>query len=150
MTRGALTAADAQAVKDLMHARIETALDQGYGEAHMRDPRIAALVAESIMYFDEDRYTLLAWCVMPTHVHVVAHLRAPVNKVLHSWKTFTGRAGNELLGRDGAFWQPDYYDRCMRDSDHLYNTIEYVANNPTAAGLLDWPFVRIYSERLIV
>ena len=147
-TRGAITAADAQAVKDLMHTRLETVLDRSYGEAHLRNPRLASMVVDAITYFDADRYTLLSWCVMPTHVHVVARLHAPVDKVLHSWKTFTGRGANQLLDRDGPFWQADYYDRCIRDSQQLHNTIEYVAHNPAAAGLIDWPFVRVYSDRL--
>jgi putative transposase len=145
---GSVSRADAQSVKELTRAKIERALDHGYGEALLRDPQIADMVASTISHFDEDRYTLLSWCVMPTHVHVVAHLRTPVDRLIHSWKTFTGRTANELLDRDGPFWQAGYYDTCIRDSNHLYNTIEYVANNPAAAGLGNWPFVRVYSERL--
>ena len=41
-------------------------------------------------------------------------------------------------------WQPDYFDRFMRDEDHLYRTIDYIEMNPVRAGLArrseDWPF----------
>src|SRR5580704_5088383 len=47
----------------------ERCLDSGLGECHMRDSRIAKIVA--IQHFQCTRYNLLGWCVMPNHVHVV-------------------------------------------------------------------------------
>jgi len=42
-----------------------------------------------------------------------------------------------LLGRTGAFWHDDYFDRYMRDEDHLIRTVRYVEQNPVKAGLVD-------------
>jgi REP element-mobilizing transposase RayT len=41
----------------------------------------------------------------------------------------------ECLERLGPFWYPDYFDRYMRNEEHLAQTIEYVEQNPVKAGL---------------
>ena len=44
----------------------------------------------------------------------------------------------------GTFWEADYFDRYMRNEDHLMRTIEYIESNPVKAGLVkeafDWPW----------
>ena len=114
----------------------------------MRDARIAGIVANAIEYFDEARYRLIAWCVMPNHVHVVFSGVERLDRVIHSWKSFTAKAENDLIGRTGAFWQDGYYDRTVRDSRELSATIEYVLGNPAKAGLKEWEFVKAYPERM--
>src|SRR5581483_10984806 len=60
------------------------------------------------------RYRLLAWCLMPNHVHVVMDMlegKASLGAIVRSWKSFTARRANEQLGRSGAFWHADYFDR---------------------------------------
>jgi len=42
--------------------------NQTYAE---RRARIAEMISNALKYFDKDRYTLFAWCVMSNHVHVV-------------------------------------------------------------------------------
>src|SRR6185369_9034500 len=51
--------------------RAEKYLDAGHGECWLRRPDIAALTENALLHFDEQRYRLLAWCVMPNHVHVM-------------------------------------------------------------------------------
>lgn len=143
------TASEKRAIEDWMHARISDELDQSHNSCVMRDPGIASIVASAITHFDGERYELLAWCVMPSHVHVVMSLLGErLDRVLHSWKSFTARQCNAALKREGAFWQDGYYDRCVRNSSELRATVEYVAMNPGKAGLCDWPFVRVYGDRL--
>jgi len=83
---------------------------------------------------------------MPNHVHVVLEQLQGWNlgQVVRSWKLFTTRELNELQGTRGAIWASDYFDRYMRDEDHLQQTIGYVENNPVKAGLVltpeEWPF----------
>ena len=90
---------------------------------------------------------------MPNHVHVVIETLEghTLSDVVKSWKSFTSRQANSRLGRTGAFWKPDYFDRYMRNEDHLMRTIEYVENNPVKAGLVnkavDWPWSSASRER---
>jgi REP element-mobilizing transposase RayT len=129
-----------------LHRLIEAFLDTGYGACHLRDERIAALVEGVLFFFDGKRYSLHAWVVMPNHVHA---LFTPLNDwslsdIVASWKSFTAKAANKLLGRVGRFWQEDYIDRYVRNEHHFQRVVEYVELNPVKAGLCesprDWPF----------
>ena len=46
------------------------------------------------------------------------------------------------MGRKGAFWEDDYFDRFIRDGDHLWRVIRYIESNPVKARLVpcaaDW------------
>ncbi len=64
-----------------------------------------------------------------------------LSKVLQGWKSFTARKANEILGRGGAFWQREYYDRLIRNGDELERAVSYVVNNPERAGLKGWKWV---------
>jgi len=117
--------------------RIEAALDRGHGEASLKDPAIAAMVEGALLHFDGTRYRLHAWIIMPTHVHVLAtplHGHT-LSGILHSWKSFTAKAANAALGREGAFWAPEYFDRVIRDERHFAAAKDYIEQNPVAAGL---------------
>lgn len=125
--------------------QLEAWLDLGHGACHLRDPRIAELVADALRHFDDSRYRLVAWVVMPNHVHVLFEVgEVPMSKIVQSWKRQTAREANKLLGQNGAFWQPDYWDTYMRDIEHQQRTIRYIQNNPVKAGLVsryqDWPW----------
>ena len=78
---------------------------------------------------------------MPNHVHVVIEMLDgySLTKVVWSWKSFTAKQANRALRRSGPFWDVDYFDRYMRNEEHLYRTIEYVEHNPVKAGLCSTP-----------
>jgi REP element-mobilizing transposase RayT len=118
----------------------ERELHRAEGAAYMADPRIADVVARTLTYFDGLRYDLEAWCVMPNHAHVVVTPRSPwrLQEILHSWKSFSANAINRMLRRSGPVWQPEYFDRIIRDETDLMTVVEYVLGNPKKAGLADW------------
>jgi putative DNA methylase len=126
--------------------RIEQALDQGIGACHLRRPEIARIVEEALLHFDGTRYQLHAWVVMPNHVHaLITPLHGEsLSAILHSWKSFTAKAANRVLGTSGQFWQEEYFDRMIRDEAHWDNVVAYIEQNPVKAGLCqrpeDWPF----------
>jgi REP element-mobilizing transposase RayT len=121
-------------------------LDAGYGSCSLREEHIAQLVEEALLHFDGQRYRLLAWVIMPNHVHVLTEVLPghPLAEIVHSWKSFTAKEANTILGRSGAFWQPEYFDRFIRDEQHLANAIRYIHDNPVKARLVgraeEWPY----------
>jgi len=127
-------------------AIVDGALDQGHGRRDLTAPIIAELVQNALLTFDGERYALLAWCVMPNHVHVLLELRSSyrLDQIVHSWKSYTAVAANRLLARTGSFWAREYFDRFMRDEEHLARTAAYIEGNPVKAGLCeyisDWRF----------
>ncbi|MEI7643038.1 MAG: DUF1156 domain-containing protein [Chloroflexales bacterium] len=126
------------------HQRIEGYLDAAHGSCALRDERVAELVQQALLHFDSERYRLLAWVIMPNHVHVLIETFAgyPLDQILHSWKSYTAKEANKLLGRTGEFWQPEYFDRYIRDERHLADVVSYIHENPVKAGLAsraeDW------------
>jgi putative DNA methylase len=112
--------------------------DAGHGACWLRDPRIAALVEEALLQFDDQRYRLIAWCVMPNHVHALIETWEgwPLGSVLHSWKSFTAQRANAILKRSGDFWEREYFDRFIRDDRHFANAVGYIEMNPVKAGLV--------------
>jgi putative transposase len=102
-------------------------------------PEAAAIIENALLHFDGERYRLLAWCVMSNHVHVIVEQMDgwPLANVIHSWKSFTANEVNRLLGRTGAVWLREYFDRFMRNDEHFSTTIAYVESNPVKAGLVE-------------
>jgi len=115
--------------------------DAGHGACWLRDERIAALVENALLHFDGQRYRLIAWCVMPNHVHgLIETLDAwPLASILHSWKSYTAHIANEILRRSGDFWFREYYDRFIRDERHFRSAVTYIERNPVKARFVRLP-----------
>ena len=119
--------------------------DTGYGACHLRLPEIGALVQNTLLHGDGDRYRLLEWCVMPNHVHVLLEPhRRPLPDIVRTWKSVSARRANRILGLNGQFWMNDYYDRYIRDRRHFEAVRNYIWRNPVVAGLCleahEWPW----------
>ncbi len=138
-----LSADERRKIQQLSTPVIEEFLDSGAGACLLRNPVIAEEVANSIVHFNEKRYRLFAWCVMPNHVHVVAKLfpGQALATVVHSWKSFSAKIANRILGSHGIFWQREYYDHLIRSESEFERAIRYVEENPAKAGLKDWNWV---------
>ena len=104
------------------------------------------MVENTFLHFDGSRYKLLEWVVMPNHVHVLVQIEPQFElaEIVHSWKPFTAKEVRKILARSGRYWQPDYFDRFIRDEIHFANAIRYIRQNPVKARLValaeDWPY----------
>lgn len=124
----------------LFSERIEKYLDMGYGKCYLSKTEIAKLVANSLVHFDNVRYRLHAWCIMPNHVHVIVESipNHDLSQIIHSWKSYTAHKANELLGLTGPFWQRDAYNHIIRSLKEYLFQIQYTWENPEKAGLKNW------------
>ena len=128
------------------YKRVESYLDKGIGECHLRKREIAELVQDSLLYFDGERYKLVSWTIMPNHIHVLLQPQGgnELSQIIHSLKSYTANKANKILERQGKFWQEDYYDRYIRNHEHFQNTVKYIDMNPVKAGLckdpIEWEF----------
>jgi Rad3-related DNA helicase/REP element-mobilizing transposase RayT len=134
------SAEETHRLKELHSAKVLAFLDTGNGDCWLKRDDIAELVASTLKHDDAQKFSLMAWCIMPNHVHVVLRTLPGIklSEVLHSWKSFTAHRINEMVGREGKLWQTEYYDHLVRDSRDLEHCIEYAWNNPEKAGLKDW------------
>ena len=137
-------ATDADAVE--LRKTVETALDRGVGACHLKNLQVAQIVQDALLHFDGERYRLLAWVVMPNHVHVMIETLPGfrLDEVVHSWKSYTAKKCNRLLGQTGAFWEAEYFDRFIRNAEHFRKAREYIEENPVKAHLAakagDWVY----------
>ncbi|MBS3734558.1 MAG: valine--tRNA ligase [Phycisphaerae bacterium] len=138
-----LTYQERRELDNLYSARVDTALAKGHGQCHLADERIAQIVADALKHFDGERYQLHAWAIMPNHVHVIVEPLDDhgLSDICQSWKSYTSKRANDILGRSGTFWQAEYYDHLVRDQEDYHQCLQYVLGNPSAAGLENWPWV---------
>ncbi len=146
--------------RGLLISTIDDYLDTGKGDCPLRVSKVATVVVDTLRHFDGDRYHLRAWCIMPNHLHAVftliSHGEQPERSrqgagatkhqlaaIMHSWKSYTSKEANRILGSSGRFWQREYYDHLIRNEEEYFAYIEYTLNNPVSAGLCvaweEWP-----------
>ncbi len=114
------------------------------GPHFCKNNQIANLVCTSMKHWDQQKYDLLAYCIMSNHVHVVfTPLRIKndeyyeLGSIMHSIKSYTANEANKILNREGkSFWTDESFDHFCRDEDELQRIIYYVLNNPLKAGLV--------------
>jgi REP element-mobilizing transposase RayT len=122
-----------------LRKRIDKYEDAGHGSCWLRHKDIARLMEETLLHYDGEHYRLVAWCIMPNHIPAIIEVMEShsLQKIIHSWKSYSSHEANKILQRSGKFWFREYHDRFMRNADHLATTIEYVENNPVKAGLVE-------------
>ena len=142
--RGSLLYTDDEisALKLLGSERIEKYLDAGCGTCVLRDKRIADVVTNTLKHSDGCQYRLLAYGLMPNHVHVMMQLGGSVEltTVVQAWKSVSSHRINGLLRRTGTLWQPDYYNRIIRSEEEFRNQLNYVYGNNAVTS---WRYDRI-------
>ena len=143
-----LTRLEEQEIDELFSTKVESFLDAGQGECILSDSRVAQAVSDALGHFDGERYRLLAWSIMPNHVHVVLQPLAghELGQIIHSWKSFTAHEANKLLSRQGELWAPEYFDHLLRDEDDLAHAVQYAFDNAAHAGLENWRWQWIASD----
>jgi type I restriction enzyme R subunit len=124
-------------------SQVERWLDAGHGSCVLRHPDCAETVAGALRYFNGDRYVLGAFVVMPNHVHVLFRPTAgyDMSGIAHSWKSFTAKAINRILGRTGTLWQQESWDRMVRNEAQFEACLNYIQENPKFAGLSGGEYV---------
>ena len=113
------------------------------GPLHLREPAAATIVEDSILFGTAERYELFAYVVMANHLHVLLKPKWDLEDIMQGIKGYTAHEINTLQNERGrVFWQDESYDHWPRDEDEFYRIIEYIENNPVAAGLCanptDW------------
>jgi hypothetical protein len=144
--------ADWQQLAREITRKTEAWMDEGYGECVFRDRELANEMSKSLLHFQDQRCVTTCFTVMPNHVHAVMRPlsvgdglgRPPyeLEELLDSIKGFVSRKVNSRLGRSGALWQEESYDRIIRDEEHLYRVVQYIGRNPGEAGLARHEWIR--------
>lgn len=88
-------------------------------------------------HFDGKRYELGEYVIMPNQVHLLVTPKGGhrLREIEHSWKSYTAKEINKLIGRWGTVWQEESYDHIVRSIEQLDHYCRYIRYNPLKAGL---------------
>ena len=115
---------------------IDKWLDNNYGDCLLKKESNRKIVEDSLLFFDGKRYDLIAFVVMPNHVHILMKLKEgyELTEIMRSIKSFTAKEINKIEKKTGPVWQSESYDRLIRDQKHFENVVRYIiANNKELA-----------------
>lgn len=146
--------------------KFDHALDQCIsGPVFLNEAVAACRVVEQLTRFDGEWYHLLAYTVMPNHVHILLDFSSQADEdgvvditkyknldfVMGRVKGASARYVNLALKRTGKdCWQPEYHDRYIRDKRHLLAAVDYIKQNVVSAGICmhwrDHPFTWIHDK----
>jgi putative transposase len=115
----------------------DTNLDECLGQCVLRDPHNAQIVADSLLHFDNDRYSMGDFVVMPNHVHLLVTFpdADSLEKQQASWLRFTATQINRRTKQSGHFWQQEPFDHLVRSLEQYEYLQNYIRDNPAKAKL---------------
>jgi putative DNA methylase len=150
-----------------LFAKYDRYLDETCPIRWLAAPPVAAMIRANLYHHNGSKYHLLAYCVMPNHVHLLLQPQdgpaapehpfecdadekpdsdSPLSSIMHSLKSYTAHRGNDLLDRSGQFWQHESYDHWVRDEEELQRIVQYIVWNPVKAGLAKHPHEWYFSS----
>ena len=111
------------------------------GERVFEDERLAGFFVSTVREVSQcDGATVLAWCLMSNHYHLV--LRTGERPLAKSMALIQGRIArrhNCAHGVLGRLWQSRYKAKVVSQNAYFRQLVSYVHLNPVAAGLVDDP-----------
>ena len=123
-------------------------------ENYLKNPKCADVVVEKLEKYDNKHYELLAYCIMPTHVHILIDTAiqkqklgeneefnknnyVPIGKIMQLIKGASSYEINIILKRNGTLWLRDYWDHYIRNDKEFGRVVDYIKLNPVKPGLVD-------------
>ncbi|HNX00770.1 MAG TPA: transposase, partial [Candidatus Cloacimonadota bacterium] len=122
-------------------------------------PGVSEIIKKCLLFDNEKKYCLNAYCIMPNHVHVLItpyanpeSYKNSLSSITKSWKGYSAKIINQELNRKGAFWNRESYDHLVRNENEFFRIVNYIIQNPVKAHLVanyqDWEYTWV-SEDII-
>jgi len=95
------------------------------------------LLAQTVRHFG---WLCLAYCLIPNHSHLLLETPKPNLGIGMQW--FHGRYGRYFVDRHqwpGHVFQRPFRSKRVKDDEHLWTVVPYIARNPVEAGLCETP-----------
>jgi len=115
----------------LFPARMNRWLDQGCGECALARKELKRIVQDSLRFFDGCRYRLDEHTVAPNHGHVLVQPLGSweLSDITGSWKKYTARRINRIIGKQGSFWEEESFDHVVRSPESLEAIRRYIRDH---------------------
>lgn len=129
--------AEWQVFQKVQMQKLEMILDEGRGECLLRHSEHQQPLIEALHHFEGTRCEMLAYAIMPNHVHVLCRPLEDhsLQSLCRAWKRHSADRIHRRLCRSGSLWQEESFDRLIRDADHYGRAARYIAKNPVQAHL---------------
>ena len=107
-------------------------------------PGHATVIRSEIDRLHAVRASVLGYCLMPDHLHLVLIHR--MLSLAETVRLFKGRVSRRvrLESPHLEMWQAGYFDHVVRRSEGMYRCLQYVFENPVRKGLVtnwwEWPW----------
>lgn len=107
----------------------------------LSNPVTAQIVEDAISYYSGKQYEVDSYVVMPDHVHllVTPYPDFELDKILYNLKSFSAKAINKILNKQGRFWQTESFDHLVRNRGYWIRYFDYIHNNPVKARIVNTP-----------
>jgi REP element-mobilizing transposase RayT len=127
---------------------IESYLEDAPQVCDLDDPKAAGLIVEAIDYYvSQGKWRIIAYVIMPNHVHLFFSSDTPLKRLLEDFKRWTAKKIREAQGKSGRLWQREWFDHWSRSAEQDARIIRYIRDNPVKAGLVsdwrDWRWTRV-------
>ena len=115
---------------------------------------LAKLMTIILYQYDQEKYILHAFVVMPDHAHIIIKpiFNNSLVKIMQNLKGASAYQINKYLNRSGKFWQSESFDHLIRDSIFLRDKWNYIRDNPVEARLVnraeDYPFSSFFNPHI--
>lgn len=110
------------------------------------NPAARQIVLDACKFFNNQRYEIFVLVIMPDHVHMLIQPLPKseleywsLSSIMHSIKSYSAKQIPKAMQHIGTIWQPERYDRIIRDKVEFENTWHYIRQNPVKAGLSEMP-----------
>jgi REP element-mobilizing transposase RayT len=123
-----------QAYHQRFSAARERWLDAGHGDCVLKRSLARQVFVSCLKQQDCEVWSCV---VMPNHVHLLLSLSADVelSVLMQRLKGGSSFEINQSIGRSGALWARDYFDRLIRDQNHFFKCARYIRRNPLKSNL---------------
>ena len=117
------------------------------GKPPFQDPGLAAKIVHALHYLrDRKGLSLLGYCLMPDHLHLLlspSERSGSLIDVIRDFKSYTTRMAWSC-GWSGRLWARSFHERAVRTESELMEICRYMLANPVKAGLVeaaeDYPY----------
>ena len=99
-------------------------------------------------YFHPSHATIIAYCLMPNHYHLLAHINSDnfSQSVMQPFTVSYTKAINRQHKRVGPLFQGPFQARLIQSEHYLLGITSYIHLNPVHAGLVATPEAWEYSS----
>jgi REP element-mobilizing transposase RayT len=119
-------------------------LDAGHGRCGLTDEDAASAIAASILAAPQPpsrAYQLLAWCIMPSHVHalIIPRRGADLIEIVGAWMHGDGVESKTMRISARGNWSRRIFALELQDDSCVAQAARYIEHNPVGAGLVASP-----------